>query len=208
MPEISPALAIIALEDGDHFALLASGEERTGTVAASSNTGCIRFVDDTTGRTMLADLSHWQSVRLDSTMLSRRADIRPYWLRDEIAADPSQLGLGDVRHAARSPRGSHSLLFDCPATGTCYVVDVQHGMCSEEQLARSAAAVRAERARSPHTPAVPVIVAERIPAALRPAIELGIEARATDAGHGIRLDMVMLAGARRPEPFVGLISAV
>ena len=41
---------------------------------------------------------------------------------------------------------------------------------------------------------------------LRPEIALGIEARAMDAGHGIHLDMVMLA-QERAEPFDGLIGA-
>lgn len=207
MPEISPALAIIALEEGDRFALLASGEERVGTVTGHSYTGCVRFIDDSTGRTALADLAHWESVRLESTMLARRADVRPYWLRDEIASDPSLLGLGNLRHASRSPRGTHSLLLDCPASGICYVVDVQHGRSSEEQLSRCAATLMAERARSPHVPVVPVIVAERIPAPLRPEVDLGIEARATDAGHGIRLNMVQLPRTHQ-EPFVGLIGSI
>lgn len=206
MTHISPAIAAIVLEEGDRFALLAGGEERTGTVAGRSDTGCLRFTDDATGRTVLADLAHWDAVRLDSTRLSRRPDIRAHWLRDEIAAAPCLLGLGALRHAPLSPRGTYGLVLDDPATGVRYAVDIQHGTCSEEQLARSAAALQAERHRSPHTTVVPVVVAERIPAALRPSVELGVEARATDAGHGIGLEMVLLT-KDRSESFTGLIGA-
>jgi hypothetical protein len=206
MTRMSPAIAAIALEEGDRFALLAESEERTGTVAGRTDTGCVLFEDDATGRVMLADLSHWQAVRLDSTRLWRRTDIRPHWLRDEIAADPSQLGLGALRHAPISPRGTHSLILDDPATGVRYAVDIQHGTCDERQLARAAAAMEAEQQRSPHTPVVPVIVAERIPAPLREGIELALEAQATDSGHGISLELVHVA-PRCPAPFAGLIGA-
>jgi hypothetical protein len=206
MTQISPAIAAIVLEEGDRFALLAGGEERTGTVAGRTDTGCLRFTDDATGRTVLADLAHWDAVRLDSTRLARRPDIRPHWLRDEIAADPGLLGLGALRHAPLSPRGIHSLILDDPATGIRYAVDVQHGSCDEDQLARSSAAAHAEQLRSPHTTVVPVVVAERIPAHVRARVELGIEARATDVGRGISLELVPVP-KDCPEPFAGLIGA-
>lgn len=206
MTHISPAIAAIVLEEGDRFALLSGGEVRTGTVAGRSDTGCLRFTDDATGRTVLADLSHWEAVRVDSTRLARRPDIRPHWLRDEIAADPSQLGLGALRHAPRSPRGIHSLILDDPATGIRYAVDIQHGPCDENQIARSSAAASAEQLRSPHTTVVAVVVAERIPAPVRAKVELGIEARATDMGRGISLELVPLP-KDCPAPFAGLIGA-
>ncbi|MGT2463339.1 hypothetical protein [Sinomonas atrocyanea] len=53
---------------------------------------------------------------------------------------------------------------------------------------------------------VAVVVAERIPAALRAKVEVGIEARATDMGRGISLEMVPLP-KECPAPFAGLIGA-
>jgi hypothetical protein len=196
---------MLDLERGDRFVLIGRGEARAGTVVEIDQRGCVRFVDDGTGRLCHADLSHWDGVRVEATRLSRRSDLGAYWLRDAIAADPALLGLGSLRNAPSAPHGATCLVLDDPATGARYTVDIQCGRADEAQLVRSEAARAAEERRSPEAAVVAVVVAETIPDALRPQIGLGIEARAAEAGHGIRLAFRRIEEAG--SSFAGLIGA-
>ena len=148
-----------ALAPGDRLALRSGTETRTGTITDAPSAGCVRLADDATGRIVLVDLSHWDTVLLDTSWPARHLDTGGQWLRDAIAADPDILGLGALRGAHRS-HGLHALILDDPATGTRYVIDIQPGLADAGQQERAAAAAAAEQARSPHTVVMPVVVAE------------------------------------------------
>ena len=181
-----------ALAPGDRLALRSGTETRTGIITDAPSAGCVRLADDATGRIVLVDLSHWDTVLLDTSWPARNLDTGGQWLRDAIAADPDILGLGALRGAHRS-HGLHALILDDPATGTRYVIDIQPGLADAGQQERAAAAAAAEQARSPHTVVMPVVVAERIPEALRPTLGLAVQMAATDTGHGLRLEPTVLA---------------
>ncbi|ASN53618.1 hypothetical protein [Sinomonas sp. R1AF57] len=181
-----------ALAPGERLALRSGTETRTGTITDVPSSGCVRLADDATGRIVLVDLSHWDTVLLDTSWPAPRLDAEGQWLRDAIAADPDILGLGALRAAHRS-HSMDALILDDPATGTRYAVDIQPGMADAAQLERAAAAAAAEQGRSPHTVVVPVVVAEQIPEALRPTVGLAVQMAAADTGHGLRLEPTVLA---------------
>jgi hypothetical protein len=190
------------LRAGDRITLSTGAEARTGTITGTQG-ACVRFVDDTTGRTSLVDPAHWDSLALDTIWPSQRAAATD-WLRDAIAGDPSVLGLGELRHAPHGRRGgSHDLLLDDPAVGTRFSIDAQHGPCTQEQLSRGEAAARREQHENPHTLVVPVVVAEQFRRGIRPAVGIAIEARALDTGHGLHLEFTVLEEEEAPCPLGG-----
>jgi hypothetical protein len=61
---LSPAAALLRLRPGDTFALTAGPCRREGVVVAVDLRGIVRFTDPATGRTLMADLAHWESVEV------------------------------------------------------------------------------------------------------------------------------------------------
>lgn len=185
--------------EGDRIVLRAGTETRTGTLTAAEEHDCVRFVDDTTGRALLADLSHWDAVELDTTWPAHRSADRSRWLRDAIAADPEVLGLGRLRHGPRRTADPRLLLLDDPAAGTRYLVYAHPGIADMDGLSKAVAAARTEQDLNPHVIVVPVVVAEHFPQGVLPARGLALEATARDTGHGLHLVLELIGdGASCP----------
>lgn len=178
--------------EGDRIVLRAGTEARTGTVTSTHGDRFVRFADDATGRALLADLSHWDALELDTTWPSHGTAASPSWLRDAIAADPAVLGLGQLRPAPRPPADAHALVLDDPVTGARFSIDAQPGPCTDGQLARAAAAARTEQDRSPHVLVVPVVVAEHFPRGVPGTVAIAFEAQARDTGHGLHLELELV----------------
>lgn len=88
------------------------------------------------------------------------------WLQDQIAADPSTLGLGklDLKDQERiQPTGGRlDLLLEDPDTNRWYEVELQLGKTDESHIIRTIEYWDIERQRYPHLDHCAVIVAEDI----------------------------------------------
>ncbi|HSH60508.1 MAG TPA: hypothetical protein VK988_12905 [Acidimicrobiales bacterium] len=109
-----------------------------------------------------------QYVKHKRLLLKSHPDFNERWVQQQIAADPSLLGLGevDVKDQERSqPRAGRldMLLFD-PATNTRYEVELQLGSTDESHIIRTIEYWNYERRRYPQYDHAGVIVAEQITA--------------------------------------------
>ena len=90
------------------------------------------------------------------------------WLQDRIFDDPSLLGFGDVRVAAREKplpgRGRLDLLLIDDDNDMRYEVEIQLGATDESHIIRTLEYWEIEKRRYPHSEHVAVIVAEDITA--------------------------------------------
>ncbi|WP_138418833.1 hypothetical protein [Sinomonas gamaensis] len=68
MVSISPAAAMVRLRPGDVFALSSGTDTREGTVLTVDLRGIIRFRDGATGKTLMADLAHWDAVQVPARL--------------------------------------------------------------------------------------------------------------------------------------------
>ena len=102
---------------------------------------------------------------------SERATIRELklderWLQDQIAQDPSILGLGDLtlirREKKQVTRGKLDLLLLDPGEGTRYTVELMLGTLDESHIIRTIEYWDVERSRNPDSEHRAVIVAEDI----------------------------------------------
>ncbi|HSV69752.1 MAG TPA: hypothetical protein VLI72_06535 [Methylibium sp.] len=88
------------------------------------------------------------------------------WLQEQIALDPSILGLGDLilvrREKKQVTRGKLDLLLVDPVEGTRYTVEVMLGTLDESHIIRTIEYWDVERSRNPDSEHRAVIVAEDI----------------------------------------------
>ena len=88
------------------------------------------------------------------------------WLQEYIEADPSVLGLGDLRVIERERRmpggGRLDLLLIDPDSGVRYEVELQTGATDGDHIIRTLEYWDLERRRYPHAEHVAVIVAEQV----------------------------------------------
>jgi hypothetical protein len=68
MVSISPAAAMVRLRPGDRFALTSGTDTRGGTVLAVDLRGVVFFKDAATGKTLMADLAHWDAVQVPARL--------------------------------------------------------------------------------------------------------------------------------------------
>ncbi len=76
------------------------------------------------------------------------------WLQDQIAADPSILGLGDLdlkdRERSQPRAGRLDLLLQDPETNRRYEVEIQLGKTDESHIIRTIEYWDIEKQRYPH----------------------------------------------------------
>ena len=98
--------------------------------------------------------------------LKSHPELNERWLQNQIVADPSLLGLGDlvVRSQERTqPRGGRlDLLLEDPESETRFEVELQLGTVDESHIIRTIEYWDLERRRYPQYDHVAVIVAEEI----------------------------------------------
>jgi hypothetical protein len=115
-------------------------------------------------------------VKLEPVSIKRASDLSERWVQEQIAADPSILGLGDLaikdkerRHPAA---GRLDLLLFNPDTLKRYEVEIQLGATDESHIIRTVEYWDIERRRYPQYEHAAVIVAEEVTARFLNVIQL------------------------------------
>lgn len=107
-----------------------------------------------------------QYVRAERIFLSRHPHYNERWVQEQIVADPTLLGLGelDVKDVERMhPRaGRLDLLLQDPETDRRYTVELQLGATDESHIVRTLEYWDIERKRYPQYDHCAVIVAEEV----------------------------------------------
>ncbi len=107
-----------------------------------------------------------KSFKPEVVALGKTLGLDEKWLQDQIAADPSMLGLGDLELKDREriqPRaGRLDLLLSDPETNRRYEVEIQLGKTDESHIIRTIEYWDIETQRYPHLDHCAVIVAEDI----------------------------------------------
>jgi hypothetical protein len=105
-------------------------------------------------------------ITISKTLSIRDCGLNEYWLQDQIAADPSILGLGDLEVARRekqqSSGGKLDILLQNPEDDTMYEVEVMLGATDESHIIRTIEYWDLERKRWPQRQHFAVLVAENI----------------------------------------------
>lgn len=105
-------------------------------------------------------------MKLEAVNLKRSATLTERWVQDQIADDPSILGLGDLilkdRERSQPNAGRLDLLLQDPETLKRYEVEIQLGPTDESHIIRTIEYWDIERKRYPHYEHAAVIVAEEI----------------------------------------------
>jgi hypothetical protein len=116
------------------------------------------------------------TIKLQSVNLKRTEGLTERWVQDQIAEDPSILGLGDVvlkdKERMQPAGGRLDLLLQDPETLKRYEVEVQLGSTDESHIIRTIEYWDIERKRYPQYEHAAVIVAEEITSRLLNVIQL------------------------------------
>ena len=105
-------------------------------------------------------------MKLESVSIKRSEQLTEKWVQDQIADDPSLLGLGDLelkdKERIQSNAGRLDLLLQDPVTLKRYEVEIQLGATDESHIIRTVEYWDIERKRYPQYEHAAVIVAEEI----------------------------------------------
>jgi hypothetical protein len=105
-------------------------------------------------------------ITISKTLKIRDCGLKEDWLQDQIEADPSILGLGDLevvrREKTQSSRGRLDFLLQDPADGSMYEVEVMLGETDASHIIRSIEYWDLERRRWPKRSHTAVLVAENM----------------------------------------------
>src|SRR6266516_2240043 len=105
-------------------------------------------------------------MKLESVSIKRSEQLTEKWVQDQIADDPSLLGLGDLvlkdRERIQANAGRLDLLLQDPETLKRYEVEIQLGATDESHIVRTIEYWDIERKRYPQYEHTAVIVAEDI----------------------------------------------
>lgn len=106
------------------------------------------------------------NVVISKTLSIRDCGFDEFWLQDQIAADPSILGLGELEVVKREKRqssgGKLDMLLEAPEDMGMYEVEVMLGATDESHIIRTIEYWDIERRRWPKRPHTAVLVAEKI----------------------------------------------
>jgi len=115
-------------------------------------------------------------MRLEIVSIKRTPQLSEKWVQDQIAADPSILGLGDLvlrdRERIQTNAGRLDLLLQDPDTLKRFEVEIQLGATDESHIVRTVEYWDLERRRYPQYEHAAVIVAEEITARFLNVIQL------------------------------------
>lgn len=115
-------------------------------------------------------------MKLQPFSLKRSTSLNEAWVQDQIAADPTILGLGDLvlkdKERAQPRAGRLDLLLQEPESLKRYEVEVQLGATDESHIIRSVEYWDIERRRYPQYEHAAVIVAEEITSRFLNVIQL------------------------------------
>jgi hypothetical protein len=105
-------------------------------------------------------------ISISKTLSIRECGKDEYWLQDQIAADPSILGLGDLelvrREKHQSSGGRLDVLLKDPEDDTMYEVEVMLGGTDESHIIRTIEYWDLEKRRYPQREHFAVLVAESV----------------------------------------------
>lgn len=105
-------------------------------------------------------------VKFERISLKNHPELNERWVQDQIAADPSILGLGDVvlkdKERIQPRAGRLDILFQDAESNQRYEVEIQLGSTDESHIIRTIEYWDIERKRYPQYDHVAVIVAEDI----------------------------------------------
>ncbi len=115
-------------------------------------------------------------IKLESVNLKRHPTLNEAWVQNQIADDPTILGLGDLQvtdKERRQPGGGRlDLLLSDPESLKRYEVEIQLGATDESHIIRTIEYWDIERKRYPQYEHVAVIVAEEITSRFLNVIQL------------------------------------
>jgi hypothetical protein len=115
-------------------------------------------------------------MRLENISIKRTPQLNEKWVQDQIAADPSILGLGDLvlrdRERIQRNAGRLDLLLQDPETLKRFEVEIQLGATDESHIIRTVEYWDLERRRYPQYEHAAVIVAEEITSRFLNVIQL------------------------------------
>jgi hypothetical protein len=115
-------------------------------------------------------------MKLESVSIKRTERLTEKWVQDQIADDPSLLGLGDLvlkdKERIQASAGRLDLLLQDPETLKRYEVEIQLGATDESHIIRTLEYWDIERKRYPQYEHAAVIVAEEITARFLNVIQL------------------------------------
>jgi len=115
-------------------------------------------------------------MKLESVSIKRSDTLTEKWVQDQIADDPSILGLGDLvlkdKERRQPNAGRLDLLLQDPETLKRYEVEIQIGPTDESHIIRSIEYWDIERKRYPQYEHAAVIVAEEITSRFLNVIQL------------------------------------
>lgn len=115
-------------------------------------------------------------MKLESISIKRSENLTEKWVQDQIADDPSLLGLGDLalkdKERIQPNAGRLDLLLQDPETLKRYEVEIQLGPTDESHIIRTIEYWDIERKRYPQYEHTAVIVAEEITARFLNVIQL------------------------------------
>lgn len=115
-------------------------------------------------------------MKLESVSIKRHEHLTEKWVQDQIADDPTILGLGDLvlkdRERVQAGAGRLDLLLQEPETLKRYEVEIQLGSTDESHVIRTVEYWDIERKRYPQYEHAAVIVAEEITARFLNVIQL------------------------------------
>ncbi len=107
-----------------------------------------------------------EQISISKNLSIRECGLDEFWLQDQIAANPSILGLGDLEVARRekpqSSGGKLDILLLYPEDDTMYEVEVMLGATDERHIIRTIEYWDLERKRWPQRQHFAVLVAENI----------------------------------------------
>ncbi len=116
------------------------------------------------------------AIKLNSVSLNRTEGLSERWVQDQIAEDPTILGLGDVvvkdKERMQPNAGRLDLLLQDPETLKRYEVEIQLGATDESHIIRTIQYWDIERKRYPQYEHAAVIVAEEITSRFLNVIQL------------------------------------
>ncbi len=115
-------------------------------------------------------------MKLESISLKRSSTLNEKWVQDQIADEPSLLGLGDLvlkdKERMQPNAGRLDLLLQDPETLKRYEVEIQLGATDESHIIRTIEYWDIERKRYPQYEHAAVIVAEEITSRFLNVIQL------------------------------------